>query len=166
MSAGSNLAVVHHDLNACAPKFKDKVISALAECQSKGLDAIVYEALRTDELQQLYWSKGRELQGGVWVIVDADSVVTRIPHADHGWHFFGMAIDVISKSKEWSVTPEWRKEVSDIFKAHGLHWAGDWPHFKDLPHYQFTNQFNPSDNDRAAYARGGLTAVWRLNNAL
>lgn len=166
MSAGSNLAVVHNDLNACAPKFKDRAISALAQCSKDGLDAMVYEAIRSEELQQLYWAKGRELDGIVWNVVDPSAVVTKIPHADHGWHFFGMAIDVISKSKEWSVTDEWRKEVSDRFKKAGLHWAGDWPHFKDLPHYQFTNQFNPSDNDRATYKKGGLEAVWKLNNAL
>lgn len=160
MSAGSN--VVQNDLSACAPKFHEAVSAALDECREAGYDAIVFEALRSQDLQNLYWKRGRDSDGN---IVNQNAVVTNVRYARRGWHFFGLAVDVISESKEWSVSDEWRAAVTIIFKKHGLHWGGDWPHFHDLPHYQWTNQRDPSDNDRSTYEQGGFDAVWTLNNA-
>lgn len=140
-----------HDLDALAPKMRDRVRAALDDCHAAGLDAVVWETTRCDELQRIYFARG----------------ASKAPSAQQGWHFFGLAVDVISASKQWNVTPEWRHAVTVIFKANGMDWGGDWPHFHDYPHYQLHGlRPSPSQRARDLYAEGGLRAVWQAVGAL
>ena len=61
MSAGSNSSAlrVHNDVAELAPLFRAAVARAIAQCAERGLDAFVYEAYRTPELQSEYFSRGR-----------------------------------------------------------------------------------------------------------
>lgn len=139
------------DLDQLAPKMRACVKAALAECEASGLDAYVYEAMRDQATQTEYYRRG----------------VTRAKRAASSWHFYGLAVDVISRKRGWSVTRQWRADVTRIFKKHGLDWGGDWKGFVDPPHYQFgTLRASPSARARQLYNAGGLEAVWREVGAL
>jgi peptidoglycan L-alanyl-D-glutamate endopeptidase CwlK len=154
MSAGQDSdALVNSSLDGLAPAFADAIMAALAECATAGLDAIVYESLRSDELQRIYYARGR-------TVVPPHDTVTNAPSAQYGWHFFGLAVDVISASKRWDAGDAWNLKVGAIMRSHGLKCGQDWAH-PDIPHYQFGKcTISPTNETRALYAQGGNPAVW------
>jgi hypothetical protein len=162
MSAGADSpeSQVVSSLDGLAPAFADAIMAALAECAAAGLDAISYETLRSDELQQIYWQRGRPPTD------EYPTPVTNVRSAQYGWHFFGLADDIISSSMRWDVTDEWRAAVNVIMRAHGLSCGADWPSFPDLPHVQWGGcRRSPSNEARALYAQSGLEAVWEAVGA-
>lgn len=182
MSAGAPL--IHTDLDDCAPLFAVAVHDAIGACERAGYDAMVAESLRTNEVQELYYRRGRP------PTAEYPGPVTHARTAMYSWHGYGLAVDVISRSRAWfrplrilNPTPDtlaaearraiqerdhWYAGVSAIFKAHGLDWGGDWRAPKqDLPHFQWgTLKPSPSEKARALYAAGGLEAVWRAVGAV
>lgn len=159
-------ALVENSIDGLAPKMRAAVEAALKECNDERLDAVVYESHRSEELQAIYWARGRKQdENGTWHVVDPDAVVTHAQTAKQGWHFFWLGVDVISASKRWNVTQSWRDQVTAIFKRHGLDAGADWPH-PDAPHYQWGEcRISPSDRARSLYASGGVEAVWRAVGA-
>lgn len=143
------------DLAALAPKMRERVEGALEECHAKGLDARVWETRRSAELHALYYQRG----------------VSKAATALKTWHFYGLAVDVISVAHGWAVTDDWRHAVTQVFRAHGLDWGGDWRTFHDEPHYQLAG-LAPSPNqapriyEAAGGGDAGLRAVWRAVGAL
>lgn len=163
MSGGS--FVVQRDMCVCAPAFREAVDRALADCNAKGLDAFVYEAYRSQELQDLYYKRGRP------PTKEYPRVVTNAKSNLYSWHGYGLAVDVISKSKFWSPGETWFGDVALIFKRYGIDWGGDWRQV-DLPHFQWGRlRATPSDRARALI-RPGMTIqeqmynVWREVGAL
>lgn len=149
--------LLRRNLWELAPRMRVAVELALDDCRRAGLDAAVNEALRTDELQRLYYLLGRpQLQGGV-----PGRVVTYARSALFSWHGYGLAIDVRSRSAGSDFTLDWITAVARIMKGHGLDWGGDWIR-KDFPHFQWgTLKPAPSDRARSLLAEGGLERVWR-----
>ncbi len=149
---------VSNDPALLAPLFRQSVLGALVDCRLHGFDAYVFEAHRTQELQTLYWNRGR-------TVIPPIHTVTNVRDAQYGWHFFGLAVDVISQSKHWDESPAWFAAVAAIFKKHGCAWGGDWKS-KDTPHMQWgLCRPTPSDLSREAYRTGGNPAVWKLVRA-
>ena len=147
-------ALVQNSLDGLAPKFRDAVEQSLADCDDAGLDAYVYESLRSDELQKLYYARGRV------PVYDQEKIVTNAKSALYGFHFFALAVDVISKADRWEVSDDWRKQVSTIFKKNACNAGADWPH-PDTPHYYWGKcPPSPSDEHRRIYAQEGLDALW------
>lgn len=150
--------LVTNDLDTLAPKMRERVDAAIWDCHDVGLDAIVYETMRTAELQALYYARGRTR-------IPPYQRVTNVADAQYGWHFYGLAVDVISRKNRWAVTKDWQTKVADIFMEHGLDWGGNWNH-PDYPHFQFAGiRDTPSDKARSLYAAGGLVAVWKAVGA-
>lgn len=108
MSAGTADAAptVSRDLDLLAPVFRVAVERAIADCQARGLDAYVYEAYRSPELQALYYARGR-------TVVPPIKPVTNAPTNLQSWHGYGLAVDVISKSKAWDQPEEWFARVAE-----------------------------------------------------
>jgi hypothetical protein len=163
MSAGidhaNTDALVCSSLDGLPPKMRAAVKAALEECNDERLDAVVYESHRSDELQAIYYQRGRTVK-------PPDYTVTNVASAQYGWHFYWLAVDVISASRRWSVTADWRRRVTAIFKKHGLSAGAEWPH-PDDPHYQWGKcRRSPSEESRRLYAEGGLEAVWLEVGAL
>lgn len=159
MSAGSSAARTSHDLQLVAPRFREAVIAALADCHAAGLDAYVYEAYRSPELQALYYARGR-------TVIPPTQPVTNAHSNLYSWHGYGLAVDVISASRDWGVTRAWRAAQADIFKRHGLKWGGDWK-MQDLPHFQWgLCRPSPSDRAREIMAVEGVQGVWAAVNAV
>jgi len=146
------------DIKLLAPKFAQAVTDAIAECQANGLDAVVYEAYRSEQLQELYYRRGR-------TVVPPTYTVTNAPTNLFSWHGYGLAVDVISRAKEWSPGDQWFTDVADVFRKHGCRWGGEWKS-PDLPHFQWgLCKPSPSDRARELIASGGLGAVWEAVGA-
>jgi peptidoglycan L-alanyl-D-glutamate endopeptidase CwlK len=162
MSAMSGTAVpaVSRDLALLAPKFRAGVEAALAECESEGIDAFVYEAFRSNELQQLYYERGRTVK-------PPNKPVTNARTNLFSWHGYGLAVDVVSRKDYWK-PPEgeaWFAKVAEIFKRHDCKWGGDWTQ-KDTPHFQWHRcKPSPSDMARLIVRQDGLIGVWRAVGA-
>lgn len=163
MSAGAGTAVpsVSRDLTLLAPEFRRVVETAIADCNVQGFDAWVFEAYRSNELQQIYYARGR-------TVIPPHSTVTNAPTNLYSWHGYGLAVDVVSKSKLWQ--PEggeaWFGKVAEIFKNHGCKWGGDWTK-PDTPHFQWGRcKPSPSDLARLIFNQDGLEAVWRAVGAI
>lgn len=139
---------------AClAPIFRARSGVAIAEANAAGIDVVGFETCRSDELARLYFAHGASMS----------------PDALHTWHHYGLARDVISRSREWSVypnqdgtggDPDWYRAVERIFKSHGLDWGGDWTHFKDWPHWQFGGLRATPHDAITILQDQGLRAVW------
>ena len=155
MSAGEVDASlrVSRDLTLLAPGFRQAVDRAIQECNGRNLDAYVYETYRSPELQALYYARGR-------TFFPPSSPVTNARDSLYGWHGFGLAVDVISQSKKWSVAEDWFQQVAAVFQKHGCRWGGEWK-MRDLPHFQWGRcKPSPSDLARQIYLTEGLGAVW------
>lgn len=156
MSSGQ--PVVDRDLSKLAPQFREAVIAALADCQTAGLDAYVYEAVRSEELQYLYWCRGRTVR-------PPDKPVTNARSALYSWHGYGLAVDVISRERGWEKPWTWFVAVAVHFTTHGCRWGGEWKN-PDPPHMQFGKcKPSPSDRARELLATGGVQAVWEAVGA-
>jgi hypothetical protein len=151
--------LVHRDLAELAPKFRGAVEAALRDCAKVGLDAMVYEALRSDEVQRAYYALGRTVRPPTYTVTNASTAMG-------SWHFYGLAVDVISRSKGWGFSPAWIEHVAEIFKLHGCDWGGNWTR-ADLPHFQWgTLRASPSPRARQLFADGGREAVWKEVGAI
>lgn len=155
MSAGesSAKAKVSRDLTVLAPKFRAAVQEAIAACNAAGLDATVYEAYRSLELQELYYERGRTRIPPPFTVTNARSNL-------FSWHGYGLAVDVISKQHAWDRPEDWFTQVAAHFRAAGCRWGGEWK-MKDLPHFQWgLCRPSPSDRARDLIVSGGMLAVW------
>lgn len=160
MSAGQSdgAARADSDLGKLAPRFRQAVEAALAECNANGLDAYVYEAYRSQALQTLYYARGRTVK-------PPQRPVTNAPSNLYSWHGYGLAVDVISRARHWQQPESWFGDVAAIFKKHGCAWGGDW-RVRDLPHFQWGRcKPSPSDRAREILATQGLQAVWQAVGA-
>ena len=158
MSAGVSGLTVNRDLARLAPKFQAAVAAAIAACNARGIDAYVYEAYRSEELQAEYYARGR-------TEIPPTRPVTNASTNLYSWHGYGLAVDVISRSKSWDQSESWFADVATEFKKVGCKWGGDWT-VKDLPHFQWgACKPSPSDRARALIREGGVAAVWLVVGA-
>lgn len=154
MSAGvSGDPKVQNSLDLLAPKFKEAILAGLIECRKNKIDAYVYESLRSEELAKLYYARGR-------TIIPPSHTVTNAPNQLYSWHGYGLAVDIISRSKGWNQPRTWFEDMAACFINRGCSWGGDW-HFEDLPHIQWGKcKPSPSDLARTIIAAHGMNAVW------
>ncbi|MEP6729771.1 MAG: M15 family metallopeptidase [bacterium] len=165
MSAGLplssyTLAKPTNKLEYLAPFFRDAVESAIAECNdtTNALDAFVYETYRSNELAAVYFSRGRTVKPPTTPVTNASTNL-------FSWHGYGLAVDVIHKTKEWDVPNEWFAKVAEVFARHGCKWGGDWKS-PDRPHFQWGKcKPSPSDMARELIRTKGVEAVWEAVGA-
>lgn len=158
MSAGTDLRPCS-DMGRLAPKMRAAVEAVLAACAAAGMDAVVYETMRSQELQALYYARGRQ-------VVPPEKPVTNVRDARYGWHAYGLAVDIVSRSRGWDVPETWWTRLGNIARARGLSWGGDWKQ-NDRPHLQWGKcRDTPSDRARELLAEGGVEAVWKEVNAV
>lgn len=146
------------DLAILAPRFREAVDISIAECETFGLRATVYETYRSNALAEAYYAKGRTAPG---------SIVTNAPDNLHSWHGYGLAADIIHRTLRWDAPASWWREMAAVFKRNGCSWGGDWRTFKDLPHVQWhICPMSPDDEDRRLWRVEGLIGVWERWGAL
>lgn len=159
------------DIGLLAPKMREAVLALLEDAKSVGdvggvpFDPDVFETWRPDELQRIYFQQG----------------TTKASTAIYGWHFFGLAVDIISTSREWSVPEAWWQTLAHLAQKHGLDAGYHWKH-PDKPHLQWGYcKPSPSDAARELYFgtpdwkgkpvlesdahRRGLARVWSAVSA-
>lgn len=160
-------------LDHLAPQVRKYALAALAECHGQSvtvtlangetetipLDVTVHETLRSDELQRIYYEQG----------------TTNAPTAEASWHYYGLALDVISAAYEWFggrpakerwpdsaerqlVCDAWFGAVGAICERNGFDWGGRW-HHPDLPHIQWGRCATSPRQAPSIYARAGREAV-------
>ena len=153
VSAGESASTPDVDLGKLAPKFNVAVMQAMAACTAAGLRARVYEGLRSESLQQLYYARGRTTIPPSYTVTNARSNL-------FSWHGYGLAVDVIHETQGWDAGDAWFAEVATHFRAADCRWGGEWK-FKDLPHFQWgLCKPSPSDSARQILAANGMAAVW------
>jgi peptidoglycan L-alanyl-D-glutamate endopeptidase CwlK len=162
MSAGVSKFKPNNSLAVLAPKFRDAVEAALAECNAapNNYDAVVYETYRSQELQAHYYARGRTVKPPYKTVTNASTNL-------RSWHGYGLAVDVIHRTKYWEPVEgfEWFKKVAVVFKKHNCKWGGDWKSV-DPPHFQWhLCKPSPSDAARDLIATEGLIAVWEAVGA-
>jgi len=168
MSAGPEDAIATYraakataDRTLLAPLFRAAVDAAIDECNASEhqLAAMVYETYRSNELQVVYYARGRTVR-------PPNAVVTNAMSNLWSWHGYGLAVDVIHRTRQWNAGEAWFRQVAAIFRKHGCTWGGDWKQ-KDLPHFQWGFcKPSPSDTARALMRTGGVRSVWTAVGAI
>ena len=119
------------DLNDLLPVVKDKVDTFLQSCKDAGIDLIVTSTYRDEESQNELYAQGRTKPG---------RIVTNAA-GGQSFHNYRCAVDVVpvvNGKCDWDGShPVWA-DVGRIGKESGLEWAGEWVHFKELAHFQYT----------------------------
>jgi peptidoglycan L-alanyl-D-glutamate endopeptidase CwlK len=114
--------------------------------------------LRTDKEQDELYAQGRTKPG------------KKVTNAKGGqsYHNYGLAFDIVliidNKEASWDTlkdfdgdkTADWQ-EVVKIAKKYGWEWGGDWPKFKDAPHFQKT--FGKKVSELKVLRKGNLYPV-------
>jgi len=165
MSAGMStidytLAKPTNNFDYLAPLFRSAVETALAEFNA-GKDkpeAVVYETYRSNNLQLLYYARGRQVR-------PPDAPVTNAKSNLYSWHGYGLAVDVIHAKLEWSASEDWFSSVAVVFRKFGCKWGGDWTS-PDLPHFQWGKcKPSPSPIARELIVSRGIASVWEAVGA-
>lgn len=119
------------DLNDLLPVVKEKVEAFITACKDAGIDLIVTSTYRDMESQNALYAQGRTNPG---------KIVTNAKGGE-SFHNFRCAVDVVplvNGKADWDGShPVWA-EVGRIGKENGLEWAGEWVHFKELAHFQYS----------------------------
>jgi hypothetical protein len=151
----------NNDLATLAPLFGEKVWTLLSEMTVAGYDPIVVEAFRSDTRQRFLYGFGREYD-------DGRGVVTNAMTGAKSWHRYGLAVDVISKAREWDALPSFWTALKDHALELGLMPGAVWQH-PDRPHVQWHQSgmpITPTDDDWDLLQAHGMDAVWRLYGAV
>lgn len=113
------------------PKVATMAMLFIQECVSEKIDLLVTSTYRDNEAQAALYAIGRSLPG---------KVVTKA-RPGQSLHNYKVAFDVVPMrygKPVWDAKdPIWIK-VGNIGKLCGLEWGGDWTHFKEYPHFQYT----------------------------
>ena len=146
-----NDAISNQRLAPCNPTLISRVNAAANLLAMEGIYFRVDDALRTYAEQDAEFAKG--------------PAFTRA-RGGYSSHNFGMAVDCVPflsgtmGALDWN--PKDAKFVAMVaaMKKSGLQWGGDWKTMPgDFDHF-YIGPATPSDADRAAFATGGLPAVW------
>lgn len=99
-----------------------------------GIDLVITSTYRDHESQDALYARGRTTPG------------PRVTHAAGGqsYHNFRVAFDVVPLrlgKPVWGTRGDdlalWQN-VGRLGELIGLEWAGRWKHFKEFPHFQYT----------------------------
>ena len=155
-------------LDVLAPGFRRRWLRVDGWMRAGGHEPLVWETVRTNERQIYLYRFGREWD-------DGRGVVTNVYEADDGWHFYGLALDVICRRRLWKATPSFWRALQTACAQEGLRWGGDWnmngdcgdERLLDRPHVQFgpPMRVSPSPSAARLYAGGGRQAVWAVVGA-
>jgi LysM repeat protein len=143
-------------LSRLHPLVQARAAAFLELCAHTGLSVLVSQGLRSWEDQNALYAQGRTVPP-----VGRKHVVT-MAKGGQSYHNFGLAFDIVVLDAvgkaDWDVShPGW-SAAGALGKSVGLEWGGDWPRFKDWPHFQYTGGLSLRDC-RAVYAEG-LDALW------
>lgn len=155
-------SLVQNDSSVCAPLFVKLVEECNAALNALGIDVVTYEWMRSDELAGIYHALG----------------VSKAVDASHTWHHWGLATDVISKSRGWDVyptrhsdgtlhggDPKWYEPVWRAYEAAGLALGEHFHSIFDAPHVQWGGMPSAPTSDLIEIGNTNLLALWKAVGA-
>ena len=119
------------DLNELLPQVKTKVEHFIQLCKDSNIDLLVTSTYRDFESQVALYSQGRTSPG---------KIVTNAGPGDsyHNWRCAIDVVPLVNGKADWDGShPVWA-EIGRLGKEAGLEWAGEWVHFKELAHFQYS----------------------------
>ena len=119
------------DLNELLPQVKTKVEHFIQLCKDSNIDLLVTSTYRDLESQAALYSQGRTSPG---------KIVTNAGPGDsyHNWRCAIDVVPLVNGKADWDGShPVWA-EIGRLGKEAGLEWAGEWVHFKELAHFQYS----------------------------
>lgn len=150
------------ELDRLEPELAKRAKAFLSECRARGIDVLVTETLRTDDVQAAYFSRGREphakvrelyKKAGLYDISEAeaktkitncDGIKNKSNHQARDESGLGHALDIVPKKsgKAWWDAPEqvW-EEIGMLAESFGLDWCAGgcnqiWGKGWDNPHFE------------------------------
>ena len=147
-------------VNVLTPKMQTAVLAIVKEMADAGHNAKVFETLRTAERQKFLHGFGR-------LYDDGRGTVTKVEDARKGWHFYGLAVDIVQNdASPWDAPQSFWQTLGKSAEKHGLTWGGRWK-FLDLPHSQWGGApISPTALDIALEQESGTEAVWAKYSAM
>ena len=119
------------NLGELHPPVRERVQRFIDACRDEGIDLLVTSTYRDHESQNALYAQGRTKPG---------KIVTNAK-GGQSFHNHRCAVDVVplvNGKPNWNVKdPVWQK-LGELGKQAGLEWAGDWPRFKEMAHFQYT----------------------------
>jgi peptidoglycan L-alanyl-D-glutamate endopeptidase CwlK len=118
-------------LDDLLPEVKARVDAFIGACKDQGIDILVTSTYRDDESQAALYAQGRTTQG---------KIVTNAGPGD-SFHNYRCAVDVVplvNSKPDWDGSDPIWAEIGRLGQEAGLEWAGNWVHFKELAHFQYT----------------------------
>lgn len=122
------------------PMIRHMAQRLIAESFYAGVPIIITQGYRSIAYQNELYAQGRTKPG---------QIVTKA-QGGSSYHNYGLAIDFAllmpdGRTASWDTIrdadhdrkADWM-EVAEIGKQIGFEWGGDWPRFRDMPHFQFT----------------------------
>jgi len=147
-------------VTALAPKMQVAVEAIIKQMADLGHKAKVFETLRTAERQAFLHGFGRTYD-------DGRGTVTKVQDARKGWHFYGLAVDIVQNdASPWDAPQAFWQTLGKCAEANGLTWGGRWK-FLDLPHSQWAGcPTSPTALDISLATESGIEAVWKKYGAI
>ena len=147
------------DINLLRPKTKKLCELFIEACRKAGINLVITQTLRSMELQDAYYSQGRNSlsivntkrkKANLSPITEKEnkSIVTKAT-AGSSPHNYGFAWDIacIVNGKVDYNNLELYKKCGDVaktisFEGYTIEWGGNFKSIKDYPHFQLKNWKN------------------------
>ena len=142
-------------LDDLRPKTKKLCELWIEECRKAGINLVVTQTFRSPQLQEAYYSQGREQLSqvnarrkkvGLSEIKEHENKIVTKAKAGSSPHNYGLAWDfapIVNGKINWDNLDLFRKcgEISKkiSFDGYTLEWGGDFKTIKDFPHIQLKN---------------------------
>lgn len=144
------------DLALLAPQMGEAISRLFAKLEQEGYPPLLYEGYRSPERQAWLWGFGR-------VYDDGRGVVTRVQTPFDGWHFYGLAVDVIHRHMGFAA-PGFYEAVGRFAPDCGLKGWRSWLPGSflrgDRPHVQWGRCRATPKDAHDMYLAAGRTGVW------
>lgn len=130
------------------PLVQEKLKAHIALCKKRGITFRVTSAYRSIEEQDKLYAQGRTKPGQV--VTNA-----RGGHSFHNWRVAYDVVPIVNGQADYNEAI--LSAIGYFGKQCGLEWGGDWTTFKDMPHFQLTQNYSLSDfiNGKVDYLKFG-----------
>ena len=160
---------IHRDINLLEPKLKKAVVDTFNALEYLGIEALISETLRDDDVQIAYYAQGRKplaevnelrKKAGLYLLTESenskvvthcDGINTKSNHQTRDASGLGYAIDIVpakvdsngNKTFWWTAPQDVWKSIGEVAEANGLDWCygGKGNHWGwDSPHYELLKE--------------------------
>ena len=140
------------DINLLRPKTKALCELLIKKCKEQGIDIIITQTYGSIELQNAYYSQGRESLAsvnskrksvGLTPIKESENKIITKAVGGSSPHNYSLAFDICPVKNgvaQWNDIATFKKvgEISKLLNVEGytLEWGGNFKNILDYPHFQ------------------------------